>query len=105
MSSKNPGWHSRRYRTNDKHETARINWQVRQQMKKSSALERQEVADKRTPLEQLQRLDSLLGEMKGARKERSKLLTKVDLYNYKKLLSSAQGRADLDKLVYSLKLR
>lgn len=77
MSSKNPKWHSRRYETPEQHDTARANYEVRKEEKKRSALERQEVASKRTPQEQLDRLDQLLGFGLGANKERAKLLKKV----------------------------
>ena len=42
------------------------------------AKERQEVRDKRSPKEQLERLDDLLGEGKGAVKERTRLLKKIE---------------------------
>jgi len=77
MSSKNPNWHSRRYLTSDRHDTARAEWDVRKEEKKRSALERQEVAAKRTPQEQLERLDTMFGKDQGAVKERSKLQKKM----------------------------
>jgi len=75
MSSKNPKskWHSRRYQTSEAHDYARAMWKQKQMEKKERALERQEVASKRTPQEQLARLDKMFGEGKGAQKERAKL--------------------------------
>ena len=45
---------------------------------KKFALERQEAASKRSPIEQLARLDNMLGVGKGAKKERAKLAKKME---------------------------
>lgn len=50
--------------------------------RRERANERKEVADGRTPQEQLARLDDILGKGKGAVKERAKLAKKIkDLKN------------------------
>ncbi len=44
----------------------------------AQAKERQEAASKRTPEEQLARLDELLGKGQGAKKERAKLQARIE---------------------------
>jgi hypothetical protein len=51
----------------------RMDWDEKQALKKSSALERQNVASKRSPTERLAILDQRLGKDKGAKKERERL--------------------------------
>jgi hypothetical protein len=45
--------------------------------RREDAKERQEVADQRTPHEQLARLDRMFGPGQGAKKERAKLAKKI----------------------------
>ena len=50
----------------------------RVELRKKFALERKEITDKRSPQDQLERLDFLFGEGKGATKERAKLVKKIE---------------------------
>ncbi len=77
MSTKPKGWFSRRHNSSERHTDAHDTWEANQFEKKRSSKERQEVADKRTPQEQIRRLDSMFGEGVGAVKERAKLARKI----------------------------
>jgi len=70
-------WHSRRHRTNDAHNKAKDAREDREMDKQVSAVSRQEEANKRTPQQQLQRLDDMLGVGAGAVKERAKLARRI----------------------------
>ena len=97
MSSKNPKWHSRRYQTSDAHDYARAMWKQKQAEKKERALERQEVASKRTPQEQLARLDKMFGEGQGARKERAKLNKRIEEKELQEQLARSEKMFGEDK--------
>jgi hypothetical protein len=47
------------------------------ELRQKDALERQKARDTRTPQQQLERLDSLLGEGQGAVKERARLTAQI----------------------------
>lgn len=57
---------------------SRAGCKERKAIRKKNATERQEVSNKRTPQEQLERLDWKLGDGKGAAKERAKLLKRME---------------------------
>ena len=66
-------WFSRRHETSDAYNEARRKREARHSAKLSDAHERAEESAKRTPEEQLRRLDLRLGVGVGAEKERARL--------------------------------
>lgn len=95
MASQKPkDWHSRRYRTPEAHNKASAAWRARQEEKKASALERQEVAAKRTPQEQLERLDKMFGQGNGAVKERAKLARRLAALSEKPQEVAAEDKSE-----------
>lgn len=67
------GWFSRRNKGSDKLGAWQVARDSRQATKRANELARTAAAAKRTPSEQLHRLDSMLGAGKGADRERKRL--------------------------------
>lgn len=57
---------------------AKKNARWRREARQEAAKERQAVRDQRTPKQQIQRLDELLGDGEGAQKERARLLATIE---------------------------
>lgn len=93
---------SRRHKTVEARNEVRARRQARQTAKKRGALERQQEAERRSPEEQLRRLDEKFGVGQGAQKERARLerLVKGTCSTCKHWLIFAEDSQDGDCLVH-----
>lgn len=78
------GWFSKRHQTNEAHLKARAIREARVQEQMEAFEEREEAARKRTPQEQLKRLNDMFGVGQGAKKERAKLARRIAAQKQKK---------------------
>jgi hypothetical protein len=72
------GWYSRRHKTSEPYRQYRAQQEERARTFWAGIKQRGIEAAERTPAEQLERLDKLFGPNKGAKKERKKLLKRLD---------------------------
>jgi len=77
-NTKPKGNFSRKHRTQDANEMARIEYRAKQKSKLVVAKENKEARANRTDEEQLALLDSMFGQGKGATKERARLAKKLE---------------------------
>ena len=76
-SVKNPGWFSRKYKTREGLDQYRASQEDKEADWLATMDENRAARNKRTPTQQLARLDKILGKGVGAKKERARLFLKI----------------------------